>query len=212
MRTTYLAAAMLLVSATVGGGAIIALQKGSPEKRLSYVESNHAEFAVLIGDKYKCARACVGSGTPYCQAVPLNTSYRRSIRLLAGQLNSTSHLANATLISDFELDNDPCERGDSTLRDGRWINSGQECLLNANVDVFGDGKPVKFELGVPGDIAFRADTAPLGKRYVSEGGAILLRIYDEGLNDEWGGAVSEVFDTGQNVLVQLPRGCIKLEG
>ena len=198
--------------AVASGVAIFAFTRPSSEARVSYRADEQASFVEAVGDKYKCAQACkAGTSTPYCRAIPLNAQYKSGLRNLGNRLSSGATVVRkAALMADFGAQSDPCNRSDTSLQQGRWTNRGESCLMSADIDVFGDGRPVKFELAVPPEIAFVATASQQGRHYRSGSGAITLRIHDEGLHNDWGGSLAEVIDGPNGVLLQMPRGCIKL--
>lgn len=202
--------------ATAGALTVLGNCAKAPEQseaRLSYREAERAQFIEAVGDKYQCAKACGGAKpTPYCRAVPISAQYRTGLRNLANRLSSgQTTIPKAVVMADFGAQTDPCNRGDSRLENGRWVNRGESCLMAANIDAFGDGKPVKIELVVPPEMGFRTAADSLGRHYRAEGGGVTLRIYDEGLHNDWGGALADVIDRPGDILLQMPRGCLKVE-
>lgn len=209
MRKVY---AFGVLGVLLVGAATFALTRPSSEVRVSYRASDRESYIEAVGDKYKCELACKkGASTPYCRAIPLTAQYTTGLRTLSRRLASgATVIPQSQIMADFGAQTDPCNRSDTSLVGGKWTNTGTACLLSANVDIFGDGKPVKFEVALPSDVAFVPSADQQGRHYKSDRGPPSLRIDDQDLHNDWGGGLAEVIDGPNGILLQLPRGCLKL--
>jgi hypothetical protein len=115
----------------------------------------------------------------------------------------------------FNQPDDPCDRNDTTIRDGKITNTGATgCVLHATLTLSDkSAKPIELQLpaSVIGDITYQDPVVSLDFHNV-ESPLFLKFVDDNDLQKEWGGTVLTMTATSTSVLVGTESGCIMLSG
>ena len=164
-------------------------------------------------EKYQCLEACGGANpSPYCLIVPKDKQLGTALSALRKQLSdkNVDRITSVDLMKYFQIDRDPCERGDTVRSNGVWSNKGFACLIEVKIDVFPGTDKVPIRIHIPNDFMFtttlQSDLVTVSPQVT----ATLLEIQDSDLHNDWGGVIRAASASMSGAMFQLPRGCIKI--
>jgi hypothetical protein len=108
----------------------------------------------------------------------------------------------------FGISDDPCNRSDTSILNGKISNYGEACYIEAGIqDV---SKDINLSFFIPEKLegSFWKDGSWTQIDFSSADSAIKLSLSDKGLNSEWGGVISKIEGDGKNVIAKTDNGCI----
>jgi hypothetical protein len=147
-------------------------------------------------------QAC-SNQTPACLIVQppngsgLATSFSQLFDVIAkGRGQIKSHDLQAM----FNIDTDPCARGNTILGKNTVSNSGKRCILRENI-VF-PVHQVGVQLRIPASLqgVYTKNGAAFHLKFIKSNHSALLVISDAFLNRDWGGVITDV-SFGRNFSV-----------
>jgi len=110
--------------------------------------------------------------------------------------------------SVFQIENDPCNRGDITFRGGAIENTGNACTLTTSIST--SDTEDRVSIAIPQTLRGRMLPFSGGVvvRFDDPSSAPELVFADSGLNADWGGIVVSLTAEAQQVSLETPHSCV----
>ena len=142
-------------------------------------------------DLSSCESAC-SSGSPYCISGTLPRAVASPISTLVSMLEqgSMATLPKTQLQSMFQVQDDPCGRGDTAFLSDSFENSGGACKLRSYLNQIDLG----VEVNVPERIQGRVARSPgsLAVSFPDMAAAPLVHFSDKNFDADWHGAIRTI--------------------
>lgn len=166
--------------------------------------------AQFSNDPASCTKACT-EGSPYCMSDDLPTATANSIAALYDRLTVTvdGTIEESFLKDLFDVQGDPCGRGDTKIGTDIFENEGDLCFITSNIPQVDVGLEVSVPPRLSGSIERSTDL--LIFRFPDVENAPYLKIEDELLHSDWGGTIKSVTASSQNVTFAVgAKSCIQV--
>ncbi len=158
-----------------------------------------------------CVQEC-NNKTEYCMTLKrVNDGVPSQLLRLHHKINQTNGvLARKQIMKIFNQMDDPCNRADTDLSNGKLVNIGGACVFKSTA-VISDGSSEPIDVELPGRI--EAD--------LTKGGSINVKFSDKGTAPTWklgeyldadfGGKIAQVVSTDRSITIGTERGCLQLK-
>ncbi|MCP4987622.1 MAG: hypothetical protein GY928_16650 [Colwellia sp.] len=176
---------------------------------------------IVIGaSKLQCKAEC-DKDSFYCSNLPVNSigfSRGNSLKNLQKKIHGSSEekIQISEILSMFGLQDDPCDRSEIDVSNGKMRNSGRACEIRQQAD-FGPSGVVILKMDIPEQL--QAEVTSYGSEleiyFPEEKNSALLTITDKNeeeswLNSDYGGLVYRIQTTSNKAIFSTSSGCISV--
>ena len=164
---------------------------------------------------FSCSAVCQPSSTDDCEVIPGGAAGRdiirkfNALRALAKQSPSTIKKEDVTKI--FGIDDDPCLRHDTIIKDGTATNDGESCAVHANFSVSSlPFSAIEMSLLVPATTHGEVSKDFAAIYFTDQAVSPVLTLSNAHLQSLWGGPIKSIEVAPDEMFVLTHVGCIGL--
>lgn len=210
--------------------------KYSPTIKNSYKHTNNdyslfnshikQVFLSLAGGKnayavsrFNCKKECIEKpNSPVCEKSNFNNKNQNlhsKISELQKSIGNSpkNEIDKNEIMRLFEVDSDPCDRGNTEITTTNIKNEGSECSFDIAFNTGMKNKTrVAFKMPsvISGELK-RLDSGLVNEiEFPEEATTPSLEFEDIGLHKEWGGLINRIFTHEDSIVISTETGCIKL--
>ncbi len=160
----------------------------------------------------ECRVHCADDNSPFCLTIS-----GQSTPVIAGQMarfrdlftNGDNIVAKTDILASFDLTNDPCNRSDTSVKNGKLTNDGDLCRFDTSL-ALGVGAAKLLSIELPKNLDGRYHSAlGVGAKFSTQEHAAKL-VIEGGLNETYGGYITAVEYSQGNFFIGTENGCIAL--
>ena len=171
----------------------------------------------------QCWKECTDSfsdeNTGACISINNSSSLSKSVdglHWLAGQIQNKLNytIPKETIMKNFGVEADPCNRSDTSIQSTKLVNKGEACRLSASVPIAGPPE-TKIDIDMPERLVGEVNLDGQGFEitFPIKAESIDLIFNDDKFNydDDYGGFVRHVKKYDKHLVFTTTRGCIAVE-
>lgn len=170
-----------------------------------------------------CPSKC-SSANPYCMIVPSLAAgpdvpwALRNLYLMESPNYPDIKVSARKMLAFFGMEpsEDPCQRGDTVISNGRMRNSGTAlCQISLKVPLLSGATNLKIGFDVP--LAVQSQVQKAGELFVFDfssspaSNTPTFWIDNELLNKDWGGKIKQFTFAPRRIVVETENGCIRYD-